>query len=40
MRVLGELATKVLSKATSLFLGAVAVMMIRRDVLQLPAQPN
>ena len=40
MRVLGELGTKALSKVTSLLLGAIAVMMIRRGVLQLLAQLN
>jgi multiple antibiotic resistance protein len=35
IRVLGEPGTKALSKITSLFLAAIAVMMIRKGILQL-----
>ncbi len=35
MKVLGELGAKALSKVTSLLLGAIAVMMIRKGIMQL-----
>ena len=35
IRILGEPGTKALSKITSLFLAAIAVMMIRKGILQL-----
>ena len=36
MKLMGEAGAKALSKVTSLLLAAIAVMLIRKGILQLP----